>query len=150
MPYNLTPVEPTAVFPQSLCTSFAETHIYPLLSIGYNDGSFAPWLFAGKLFSQSIWGLDCVLGARSCGVAWNTVVEATLVGLLTTLLGLAFALVTVEVLFLATLFSVRFGHWAPVAIGAGFVAILGYWGYLTRRRRTVAAPEGGCPFASEP
>ena len=61
-----------------------------------NDGSFAPSLFAAKLLSRSIWGLDCVFGTRSCGVAWNTVAEATLVGLLTTLLGLAFALVALR------------------------------------------------------
>ena len=61
-----------------------------------NDGGFAPWLFAAKLFSPSIWGIDCVFGTRSCGVAWNTVSEATLVGLLTTLLGLAFALVALR------------------------------------------------------
>ncbi len=74
---------------------------YPVLcilssAVRDNDGGFAPSLFVGKLFSQSIWGLDCILGARSCGVAWNTVAEATLVGLLTTLLGLAFALVALR------------------------------------------------------
>jgi iron(III) transport system permease protein len=74
---------------------------YPVLcilssAVRDNDGSFAPSLFAGKLLSRSVWGLDCVLGARSCGVAWNTVAEATLVGLLTTLLGLAFALVAMR------------------------------------------------------
>jgi iron(III) transport system permease protein len=61
-----------------------------------NDGSFAPALFAAKLFGPAIWSLDCVFGTRSCGVAWNTVAEATLVGLLTTLLGLAFALVALR------------------------------------------------------
>jgi iron(III) transport system permease protein len=61
-----------------------------------NDGGFAPSLFLAKLFSESIWGLDCVIGARSCGVAWNTVAEASLVGVLTTLLGLAFALVALR------------------------------------------------------
>ncbi|HME22869.1 MAG TPA: iron ABC transporter permease [Acetobacteraceae bacterium] len=74
---------------------------YPVLcilssAVRDNDGSFAPSLFAEKLFSRSIWGLDCVFGVRSCGVAWNTVAEATLVGLLTTLLGLAFALVALR------------------------------------------------------
>jgi iron(III) transport system permease protein len=61
-----------------------------------NDGSFAPSLFLTKLFSESIWGLDCVVSSRSCGVAWNTVAEASLVGVLTTLLGLAFALVALR------------------------------------------------------
>ncbi len=61
-----------------------------------NDGSFAPALFAEKLFSPSIWSLGCVVGGPRCGVAWNTVAEATLVGVLTTLLGLAFALVALR------------------------------------------------------
>jgi iron(III) transport system permease protein len=74
---------------------------YPVLcilssAVRDNDGSFAPSLFAGKLFNSSIWGLDCIAGVRSCGVAWNTVAEATLVGVLTTLLGLAFALVALR------------------------------------------------------
>jgi hypothetical protein len=42
MPYNLTPasVAPGTVLPKSLSTSFVETHIYPLLSVTYNDGTF--------------------------------------------------------------------------------------------------------------
>ncbi len=74
---------------------------YPVLcilasAVRDNDGSFAPSLFGTKLFSPSIWGLDCVFGARNCGVAWNTVALAMLVGLFTTLLGLAFALVALR------------------------------------------------------
>jgi iron(III) transport system permease protein len=74
---------------------------YPVLcilssAVRDNDGGFAPGLLVAKLFSRSIWGLDCVFGTRRCGVAWNTVAEATLVGLLTTLLGLAFALVALR------------------------------------------------------
>lgn len=40
MTYNLTPVKITAVMPQSLCLSFTETYLYPLLSTSYNDGTF--------------------------------------------------------------------------------------------------------------
>jgi hypothetical protein len=40
VPYNLTPVAITAVMPQTLCLSFTETYIYPLLSNLYNDGTF--------------------------------------------------------------------------------------------------------------
>lgn len=42
MPYNLSPatVAPGTVLPQSLNTSFVETHVYPLLSVQYNDGTF--------------------------------------------------------------------------------------------------------------
>jgi iron(III) transport system permease protein len=74
---------------------------YPVLcilssAVRDNDGSLAPTLFMEKLLSRSVWGLDCVFGGHSCGVAWNTVAEATLVGILTTFLGLAFALVALR------------------------------------------------------
>ena len=74
---------------------------YPVLcilssAVRDNDGGFAPSLFATKLFSRSIWGIECAYSAHSCGVAWNTVAEAALVGVLTTLLGLAFALVALR------------------------------------------------------
>ena len=61
-----------------------------------NDGNLAPSLFLTKLLSPSIWGLDCIFGSHACGTAWNTVAEATLVGGLTTALGLAFALVALR------------------------------------------------------
>ncbi len=61
-----------------------------------NDGNLVPSLFLTKLLSPSIWGIDCLFGARACGTAWNTVAEATLVGALTTALGLAFALVALR------------------------------------------------------
>lgn len=61
-----------------------------------DEGHFAPALLAEKLSSRSIWGLDCLAGGASCGVAWNTVAIAAAVGALTTALGLAFALVAVR------------------------------------------------------
>ena len=74
---------------------------YPVLcvlssAVRDNDGGFAPDEFIAKLMSPSIWSLGCLSGAHGCGVAWNTVGEAALVGLLTTLLGLAFALVALR------------------------------------------------------
>ena len=56
------------------------------------DGGYSVTTFAGKFFDDRIWGLGCLSGAR-CGVAWNSLFLAVLVGLLTTLLGLVFALV---------------------------------------------------------
>lgn len=72
---------------------------YPILSVLVsavrdNDGGFAPALFLTKLTDRSIWSLDCLTGG-SCGVAWNSLAVATLVGAVTTLLGLAFALLAV-------------------------------------------------------
>jgi iron(III) transport system permease protein len=58
-----------------------------------NDGAFAPGEFAAKFLDRSIWGLDCLTSSLRCGVAWNTVFLAVLVGIGTTALGLAFALI---------------------------------------------------------
>lgn len=49
--------------------------------------------FGAKLFSRRLWGLDCLAGTGRCGVAWNSLLLALLVGVFSTLLGLAFALV---------------------------------------------------------
>lgn len=48
--------------------------------------------FVERFLSQAIWGLGCVTANTSCGVAWNTLILAVLTGVITTLLGLACAL----------------------------------------------------------
>jgi len=58
-----------------------------------DSGALAFGVFAAKFFDHSIWGLDCVASSLRCGVAWNTLFLAVLVGLGTTALGLAFALI---------------------------------------------------------
>ncbi len=74
---------------------------YPILcvlvsAVRDNAGNFAPEQFVTKLLSPTIWGLGCVLDGRACGTVWNTVAEAILVGMLSTTLGLAFALVALR------------------------------------------------------
>jgi iron(III) transport system permease protein len=61
-----------------------------------NSGAFAPGLFLTKLVDQEIWGLDCLYSQLRCGVAWNSLFLAVLVGVGTTVLGLAFALIAVR------------------------------------------------------
>lgn len=56
------------------------------------EGSFAPAAFVTRLLDSSIWGLGCFSGGTNCGVAWNTLILAVLCGVITTLLGLACAL----------------------------------------------------------
>ena len=58
-----------------------------------NAGHFAPLEFITKFSDRSIWGLDCLTGDLRCGVAWNTLFLGLLVGVGTTVLGLAFALI---------------------------------------------------------
>lgn len=59
-------------------------------------GGWALDQFAGRLFSSTIWGLGCVGGRIACGVAWNTLILGVLTGLITTLLGLACALLVLR------------------------------------------------------
>jgi iron(III) transport system permease protein len=56
-------------------------------------GRFAPALAAERLFTADIWGVGCFGAGTRCGVAINSALLATIVGLLSTLLGLALALV---------------------------------------------------------
>jgi iron(III) transport system permease protein len=61
-----------------------------------NAGAVDPWLFITKLGDGRIWDLACLWSDHRCGVAWNSAFLAVLVGLSTTLLGLAFALLVVR------------------------------------------------------
>jgi iron(III) transport system permease protein len=58
-----------------------------------NSGALALGEFAAKFFDRSVWGLDCITANLRCGVAWNTLFLAVIVGVGTTALGLAFALI---------------------------------------------------------
>jgi iron(III) transport system permease protein len=55
--------------------------------------------FLASFFERSIWGIDCLYSSVRCGVAWNTVFLAILVGAGSTLLGLAFALISARTAF---------------------------------------------------
>ncbi|HEY9549544.1 MAG TPA: iron ABC transporter permease, partial [Kiloniellaceae bacterium] len=71
---------------------------FPVLNIlisaaGDGDGGYALGAFLARMVDSRIWGLDCLVGAYSCGVAWNSLVLAILTGVSTTVLGLAFALI---------------------------------------------------------
>lgn len=56
------------------------------------EGGYSASVFASKFFDDRLWGLGCLSGGR-CGVAWNSLFLAITVGILTTVLGLVFALV---------------------------------------------------------
>lgn len=69
--------------------------ILQMLTYAFRDdaGLYSIAVFLEKFFSPKIWGLGCLEGARSCGVAWNSLFLAVVVGAVTTILGLVFALV---------------------------------------------------------
>lgn len=100
-----------------------------------NAGNFAPGEFFAKFFDRSIWGLDCVTGGVRCGVAWNTVFLGVLVGVLTTALGLAFALIATRTDFKAKgvlrLLTVLPIITPPFVIGLALILMFGRSGVIT-------------------
>ena len=56
------------------------------------DGRTSLQAFVGRVFTERIWGLGCLRGGPSCGVAWNTLLLALLTAAGTTVLGAMMAL----------------------------------------------------------
>jgi iron(III) transport system permease protein len=85
----------------ALTALFVFYPVATVLSSAFRDnaGAFAPTLFLVKFTDGRIWGLDCLWSEYRCGVAWNSLFLAVLVGLSTTVLGLAFALLVVRTSF---------------------------------------------------
>src|SRR5262245_28464862 len=63
------------------------------------ESAFEGGRFLGSFFDRSIWGIDCLYSSLRCGVAWNTVFLAIVVGAGSTVLGLAFALIAARTAF---------------------------------------------------
>ena len=117
-----------------------------LLSAFQDDaGNVAPAVFARKFFSQSIWGLDCLTGPVTCGVAWNSLWMAVLVGFSTTVLGLAFALVVTRTGFRAKrglrVLTVLPIITPPFVIGVAVVLLFGRSGAVTEALHAVLGIE---------
>ncbi|MBL4767605.1 MAG: iron ABC transporter permease [Rhodobacteraceae bacterium] len=98
------------------------------------DGGYSVSVFTTKLFDDRIWGLGCLRGAR-CGVAWNSLFLAIVVGAVTTALGLAFALVVTRsgfkykrVLRALTVLPIIT---PPFVIGLALILLLGRSGVVT-------------------
>jgi len=68
--------------------------IFVMLASAFEGGRFVD-----SFFDRSIWGVDCLYSSLRCGVAWNTVFLAIVVGAGSTLLGLAFALISARTTF---------------------------------------------------
>ncbi len=78
----------------AIVTAFVFFPIAKMLFAAFitEDGAYSITVFFSKFFDDRLWGLGCLAGAR-CGAAWNSLFLAIAVGLITTVLGLAFALV---------------------------------------------------------
>jgi iron(III) transport system permease protein len=104
-----------------------------------NDGRTDFALFAGKITDSSIWGLECLSGGRNCGVAWNSLAQGVVVGVLSTLIGLAFALVAARTRFpfprLLRVMSVLPVITPPFVIGLALILLFGRSGMISNLLR---------------
>jgi iron(III) transport system permease protein len=62
----------------------------------YEDNRFAPAALVARLTAPEAWSIACFSTQQGCGVVWNTLLLATLTALVSTALGLFFALLAVR------------------------------------------------------
>jgi iron(III) transport system permease protein len=98
------------------------------------DGIYSASVFAAKFFDDRIWGLGCLRGMR-CGVAWNSLFLAIVVGVVTTALGLVFALIVTRSGFrykrMLRALTVLPIITPPFVIGLALILLLGRSGAVT-------------------
>jgi iron(III) transport system permease protein len=91
--------------------------------------------FVASFFDRSIWGLDCLYSGLRCGVAWNTVLLAIVVGAGSTVLGLAFALIAARTAFrfkgVLRVMSVLPIITPPFVIGLAIILLFGRAGAIS-------------------
>ena len=82
------------IFVVLLVTIFIFYPICKLFLMGFIDeqNSYSLFIFIEKFTDKRIWSLGCLIGSGRCGVALNSLFMAIIVGALTTILGLVFAL----------------------------------------------------------
>ena len=113
---------------------------YPILKLiilGFVDekNGYSILIFWEKFTDDRIWSLACVYAGKRCGVAWNSVFMAVIVGFLTTALGLVFAL-------LVTRTNLRYRRFIraisvipiitpPFVIGLAIILLFGLSGIVT-------------------
>jgi iron(III) transport system permease protein len=62
----------------------------------YEDHRVSPAAFIRRVTAPEAWSLACVATHEGCGVVWNTLLLATLTGIISTAIGLFFALLAVR------------------------------------------------------
>ena len=101
-----------------------------------NDGVLSAKAFFARLFTEKIWGVGCIAGGTRCGVAWNTLILALLCAVLSTALGLAFALIVTRTRFAykkaLRILSVLPIITPPFVIGLGLILIFGRSGLINQ------------------
>ena len=133
----------------ALVTAFIFFPVVRILSSAFqdNDYNFVPYLFVEKLFSHDIWGLGCLTANVNCGVAWNSLLMAIVVGMSTTVLGLAFALLATRTGFrakkLLRLLSVLPIITPPFVIGLAIILLFGASGTVTQAIEAITGTTPG-------
>ena len=125
------------IFVVLLVAIFIFYPITKLFLLGFIDdqNSYSALIFIEKFTDKRIWSLACVVGTGRCGVALNTLFMAIIVGALTTILGLVFAL-------LVTRTNLRFRRiiramsvlpiiTPPFVIGLAIILLFGLSGIVT-------------------
>ncbi len=101
-----------------------------------NEGLYSLSLFLERFSDTKIWGIDCFFSSLGCGAAWNSLFLATTVGISTTCLGLAFALIVTRSLVkykrLFRALSVLPIITPPFVIGLALILLFGLSGIVTR------------------
>ncbi|HEV7265576.1 MAG TPA: iron ABC transporter permease [Falsiroseomonas sp.] len=67
-----------------------------LVAAIYDGSRFAPDALATRLTAPEAWSLACMASHQGCGVVWNTLLLATLTAVISTAIGLFFALLAVR------------------------------------------------------
>ena len=82
------------IFVVMLVAIFIFYPVFKLFLLGFIDEqkTYSAIIFIEKFTDKRIWSLACVIGTGRCGVALNSLFMAVIVGALTTILGLVFAL----------------------------------------------------------
>ncbi len=115
--------------------------VWPVLTIlaqafQVPQGASLSAAFSERLFNSKIWGLGCLTGAASCGVAWNSLALALATATACTLLGLACALIVVRTDFryrrLMRLLTVLPIVTPSFVLGLGLILIFGRAGLVNQ------------------
>ena len=107
-------------------------------------GHFAPQLVGERLLTEDIWGLGCAGAGTRCGVAVNSALLAAIVGVLSTLLGLALALVVqrggARYAGLLKVMSVLPVITPPFVVALALVVLFGRTGLITSWLEVIGIP----------
>ncbi len=111
-----------------------------------DEGSYSILVFLSKFFDDRLWGFGCLGGSGRCGAAWNSLFLAIVIGVVTTALGLACALVVTRTGFRfkrsMRLLTVLPIITPPFVIGLALILLFGLSGSVTE---FVAGAFGGQP-----